>query len=77
MISDHFFCLPNEKKPPENNHYKILPSEEMGNKHGATRHKNKPLSDYDYSIALLLLYNAKLCLISIKTGQFIKLYKIM
>ena len=36
--SDHFFCLPNEKKPVHNNQYKTLPSEEMGNKHKAAMH---------------------------------------
>ena len=46
----------------------------MGNKHKATRHKNKPLSDYIYSIATLY---CKVGLMPIKTGQFIRLYKII
>ena len=46
----------------------------MGNKHKATRHKNKPLSDYIYSIATLY---CKVGLMPIKTGQFIKLCKII
>ena len=37
--NDQFLCLPNEKKPVKNNHYKTLPSKEMGNKHKVTVHK--------------------------------------
>ena len=55
------------------NHYKTLPNKETGNKHKATTmHKNKNLSDYIYSSATL---QCKICLISIKTGQFKKLHK--
>ena len=43
----------------------------MGNKHKATVHKNKCLSDNIYSTATL---KCNVCLMSIKTGQFIELY---
>ena len=40
-------CYPtNEKKPVYNNHYKTLPSKEMGKKLKATMHENKCLPDY-------------------------------
>ena len=48
-----FFCLLNEKNPAWNNYYKTLHSEEMGNKHNATKHENKRLSDFVYSVATL------------------------
>ena len=46
----------------------------MGNKHKTSMNKNKCVSDYIYSIATLW---CKVGLMSIKTGQLIKLYKIM
>ena len=46
----------------------------MENKHKATMHKNKRLFDYINSSATLW---CKVGLISIRAGQFIKLYKIM
>ena len=47
----------------------------MGNKHTATMHKNKSLADYIHAIPTL---KCEVCLMSVKTGRFIKLYnKIM
>ena len=45
----------------------------MGNKHKATMHTNNHLSDYIYSMATLY---CTVCLMSIKPGQFMKLYKL-
>ena len=69
-----FFCLPNEKHLSKTTTKKFYPAKKWETNIRKQCIENERLSDYIYSIATLW------CTVSsrfIKTGQFIKLYKIM